>query len=78
MEQIDFTEATRDALRSHGFKQNWFNPKDAVAQAAEQQAKAAAMQKGMEAIGAGGAVAEQAGKGMAAVDQAMNGENPAA
>lgn len=76
-ETVNWTEATRDAVRAAGVKQKWLNPKEVVEQAAEAQAKAAAMQKGMEAIGAGGAVAEQAGKGMAAVDQAMNGQAPA-
>jgi hypothetical protein len=44
--------------------------------AEEAQAKAAEMAKGMEALGAAGQVAEQGGKGMAAIDQAMNGEQP--
>jgi hypothetical protein len=74
LEHANWTEATRDAMRAAGWKAKWFNPKEAVAKKAEELAKAAAMQKGMEAVGAGGAVAEQAGKGMAAIDQAMNGE----
>jgi hypothetical protein len=76
LENADLTEATRAAMRAAGWKAKWFKPKDAVAMAEEAQAKAAEMAKGMEALGAAGQVAEQGGKGMAAIDQAMNGEQP--
>lgn len=74
LENADLTEATRSAMRAGGWKAKWMKPRDAVAAKAEELAKAAAMQKGAEALGTAGAVAEQGGKGMAAIDQAMNGE----
>lgn len=67
MENVDFTQATRDAMRAAGWKAKWFKPPEAVeaarAQKAEQDAAAAEMQE----MAAEGAVAEQAGKGLDAV-----------
>ena len=77
VENADMTESTRSAMRAAGWKAKWFKPKDAVAAKSEELAKAQAMAQGMEALGAAGQVAEQGGKGMAAVDQAMNGQVPA-
>lgn len=70
IENVDLTEGTRDALRANGFKAKWFNPKERVAQRQQELAKAAEMAKGMETLGAAGAVAEQGGKGMAAMNEA--------
>ena len=64
LENADWTEANRDALRAIGWKAKWLKPKDAVVKRADELAKAAAMAKGMEALGAAGTVAEQGGKGM--------------
>ena len=73
LEHANFTESTRDAMRAAGWKAKWFNPKDAVEKKQKQNAQAAAMQKGAEAMATAGAVAEQGGKGMMAIDEAMGG-----
>lgn len=70
LENVDWTEATRDAMRAAGWKAKWFKPREAVAAKTEQLTQAAAMQKGMEALGSAGAIAEQGGKGMAEVANA--------
>jgi hypothetical protein len=71
MENIDFTRATRDALKSSGFKAKWMKPIEAVEaarQAANEQAEAEAM---MNEVGQVGAIAEQGGKGAEAIMKAM-------
>lgn len=73
IEQVDWDVATRDAMRAGGFKASWFKPLDAVAQRREQNAKAAAIAKGAEAIGVAGQVGEQAGKAMSAIKEAQGG-----
>jgi hypothetical protein len=70
LENVDITEGTRDALRANGFKAKWFKPREAVEQRQKQMAQAAAMAKGMETLGAAGTIAEQGGKGMAALNEA--------
>ena len=70
IENVDITEGTRDALRSSGFKAKWFKPREAVAQRQQENAKAAALARGMDSLGAAGGIAEQAGKGMAALNEA--------
>jgi hypothetical protein len=70
LEQVEWTTATRDAMRAAGFKAAWFKPKEAVAQRQDEMAKAAAMAKGAEALGAAGAIAEQGGKGAVALQEA--------
>src|SRR3990167_8249825 len=67
---VDWTESTRDAMRAAGWKQKWFKPKEEVEKRAAEIAKAAAMAKGMEALGAAGQVAEPGGKGMTALAEA--------
>jgi hypothetical protein len=66
-EIVDLHEATRDALRSNGWKATWFKPKEAVAAKRAQMAEQAETQQVMEEIAAGGQVAEQAGKGLEAL-----------
>ena len=73
LEQVDWTEATRDAMRAGGWKAKWFKPKDAVEKRQQEMAKAAAMQKGAEALATAGTVAEQGGKGMKEIQEAMGG-----
>lgn len=70
LEQVDWTEATRDAMRAGGWKAKWFKPKEAVAQKQEQNAKAAAIQTGAQALATAGQVAEQGGKGAVALQEA--------
>ena len=64
LENVDWTESTRDAMRASGWKQKWFKPIEAVDQRRQQMAQEAAIAKGMEAVQSAGAVAEQGGKGM--------------
>lgn len=67
MEVADLEAGTRDAMRSAGWKQKWFKPKEAVANARARQAiEQKAAQLAQEAATVGG-VAEQAGKGMEAL-----------
>ena len=73
LENVDWTAATRDAMRAAGFKSKWMKPVEAVMQKAEQLAKQAEMQAGMAAIQEAGAAAQTGAAGMAAVEQ-MSGE----
>jgi hypothetical protein len=63
MENVDITQATRDAMRASGWKAKWFKPVEAVAQKrAEVQQEAEAQKAMAEAMSLGQAV-EQGGKG---------------
>ena len=73
LENVEWTTATRDAMRAAGWKAKWFKPKEAVEARQEQLAKQAMLAKGAEALGVMGQVAEQGGKGMAALRDAGNG-----
>jgi hypothetical protein len=64
LENVDLTEATRDAMRKAGFKAKWFKPKEAVEERRAEMAQQAQANKAMEEIGAAGQVAEQSGKGL--------------
>jgi hypothetical protein len=66
-EMVDLEQATRDAARAAGFKAKWLRPKEAVLAAREQAAAQAQAAQMAEEIAAGGAIAEQAGKGMEAL-----------
>lgn len=70
LEQADFTMAMRDAMRAAGWKQKWFKPIQAVQQRRQEMEKQAAMAQGAQALGAGGEVAEQIGKGAEALGKA--------
>ena len=70
LENVEWTEATRDAMRAAGWKQKWFKPKEAVAEKQQQLAQQAMMAKGAETLGAAGQVAEQGGKAMTALQEA--------
>jgi hypothetical protein len=71
MANANLTESTRSAMRAAGWKATWFNPKEEVAVQQKQHQQQAMMAKGVEAIGALGGVAEQGGKGMSAIKEAM-------
>lgn len=64
LENVDWTEATRDAMRSSGFKAKWFKPREAVDEAREKQQQKQEAAETMEEVGAAGQIAEQAGKGI--------------
>lgn len=70
LENVDWTEANRAAMRGLGWKAKWFKPKEAVEKKQQELAQAAMMQKGVEAMGAAGQVAEQGGKGAQALQEA--------
>lgn len=70
LENVEWTEATRDAMRAAGWKQKWFKPKEAVAEKQQQLTQQAMMAKGAETLGAAGQVAEQGGKAMTALQEA--------
>lgn len=78
MENVDFTQATRDAMRSSGFKAKWMKPAEAVDAKRQQMAQEAEEAAMMQEIAAGGATAEQAGKGMEALVRGVNGGPPPA
>jgi UDP-2-acetamido-2-deoxy-ribo-hexuluronate aminotransferase len=73
IENVDLTEATRDAMRAAGWKAKWFKSKDAVdekrAQVAQEQEAAQMMQQ----VAAAGATAQQAGQGIDALANAGAG-----
>jgi hypothetical protein len=67
IETADLAEATRDAMRSAGWKAKWFKPKEAVDTRREQQAQdQEAAQMAQEAAQIG-QIAEQGGKGLDAL-----------
>lgn len=70
LENADFTAATRDAMRSLGWRAKWFKPEKAVQAKQIEMAKAAQMQQGAMALQAAGTIAEQGGKGMTAMQEA--------
>ena len=59
LENADFTEATRDAMRSAGWKAKWFKPREAVDERRQQMMQEAELAKGMASIGAAGQAAQQ-------------------
>ena len=70
-EVADLETGTRDALRAYGWKQKWFKPKQAVQSARQQMAQEAEAQQTVEDIATAGAVAEQSGRGIDALNQAL-------
>lgn len=67
MEGIDLTTATRDAMRTMGWRAKWFKTEEAIAEARAKQAEEAEAAKMAEQIGQMGALAEQGGKGINAL-----------
>lgn len=71
IEHMDLDTATRDAMRSAGWKAKWFKPKEAIGQRREFDAQKAQEAQLMQQIGAAGQLAEQGGRGIQAVRQAL-------
>jgi hypothetical protein len=67
LEVVDLAGATRDALRSNGWKAKHFKPKEAIEQRRAQMEQEAQANKVMQELAAGGQIAEQAGKGIDAL-----------
>jgi hypothetical protein len=77
LETANLEEATRAAMRAAGWKQDWFNPKEAVEEAraiAEQKQQA---EQAMQQVAMAGQAAQQAGAGVDAVVNAGAGAQPA-
>ena len=70
LEQVDITQAARDAMMANGLKAKYFKPIEAVMQRQQQMAEQAEAMQQAEAIGTAGEVAEQGGKGLAALKEA--------
>lgn len=75
-EIADLSEATRDAMRSAGWKAKWFRPKEAVDAAREQQAQQAQLAEAATQVQMAGQVAQDAGKGVDALMNAGSGPMP--
>lgn len=71
LENIRLTTGTRDALKALGFKQEWLNDEEAVDARRKQLMKEAEEAKAMAALGQAGAVAEQGGKGLKEINEAV-------
>ena len=70
LENADLTESTRGALRAIGWKAKWLKPVEMVKQRQMENQKAAAMAKGMQALGAGAEIAETGGNAAKAINEA--------
>jgi hypothetical protein len=64
-------------MRAGGWKEKWFAPREAVEQERQRVAKQQAMAEGASAMHTAGAIAEQGGKGIAAVQQAIEPQQAA-
>ena len=64
MEQINWTEGVRDAIRALGAKQKWLNPIEAIQERRDQMTQEAEKAKAMETMAQVGQIAEQGGKGV--------------
>jgi hypothetical protein len=73
MENVDLTEATRDAMRAAGWKAKWFKPKEAVDEKRAQVAQEQEAERVMQQVAAAGATAQQAGQGIDALANAGAG-----
>jgi hypothetical protein len=72
LENADLTKATRDAMRSSGWKASWFKDVEAVEEAKAQMAEKQQMAEQMAAAQMMGGAAEQGGKGMKELAGAMD------
>jgi hypothetical protein len=75
-EIVDLAEGTRDALRSAGFKQKWFKPKEAIEERRVQQAEEMEAQQMAAELAQGAEVAATGGKAAESITRAMNGGKP--
>lgn len=67
---VNWTEATRDAMRAGGWKAKWFNPKDAVDEERKRIAQEAEVQKGLGIASAASHIANQGGQGLQSLIEA--------
>ena len=67
IENVDLTEASRDAARAAGWKSTWFKPKEAVEQRRAQMAKQAEMEQQMQGMDMAAGIAEKGGKAIKSV-----------
>lgn len=70
----DMTTATRDAMRAAGWKAKWFNPEEAVEEAAQAAAEQKQQMEQLQAIQMMGQAGQDAGKGMQEVKKASGEE----
>lgn len=70
MENVDITQATRDAMRASGWKAKWFKPVEAVAQKRIETQQEAEAQKAMAEAMSVGQLVEQGGKGVGEIMKA--------
>ena len=70
IETADLETATRDAMRSAGWKAKWFKPKEAVEARRIEETEKAELAAAGEELASGGAVAEQLGKGIQSMAEA--------
>jgi hypothetical protein len=71
LEHVDHDAAIRDAAKANGFKATWLKDPEAVEAAREQAQQAAMQQAQMEEAQQLAGIAEQGGKGAAAINEAM-------
>lgn len=78
IENVDLTEATRDAMRAAGFKAKWMKPKEAVDEKRAADAEQAQAAQAMQDLSSAAQIAEQGGKGIDALMKAgqPNGAQP--
>lgn len=74
LQNVNWTTATRDAMRAAGWKAEWFNPPEAVEAERQRMAQQTQLQETMGGIADAGAVAEQVGTGMKALEDLSGGE----
>ena len=67
---VDMTKATRDAMRSAGFKADWLQPIEAVQQRAQEIAQQQQAQQQAQELGEGAQIAEQVGNAAQALENA--------
>jgi hypothetical protein len=76
IENADLSLATRDAMRSAGWKQKWFKPKEAVEERRVQQAEEMEAQQMAAELAQGAEVAATGGKAAESIVKAMQGGKP--
>lgn len=70
LENVNFVESTRDALRAVGFKAKWFNPPEMVLQKKQELQQQMVMEKGIAALGGMSEVMQKGGKGAESIAKA--------
>lgn len=70
VEQVDMSQAVRDAMRAGGWKQKWFKPIEAVEQKRIALAQQQLLAEGTAGVGAAAQVAETGGKALQELNKA--------